>query len=105
MPPFSKPLFGTAGCTGISSLCVANGWDCIAGYQKSTTLDSCVDIDECSLGQCGANTNCINNAGDYECSCIKDYIWDSGSDKPASKERLIISNFFNLGLIKFDVDL
>ena len=52
-------------------------------------LDSCVDIDECSLGKCGANTDCINNDGDYECVCQKDYMWDSGSSQPATKERLM----------------
>ena len=35
-PPLTKPLFATSGCTQISSLCVANGWECIDGYEKST---------------------------------------------------------------------
>ena len=52
-------------------------------------LDSCVDIDECSLGKCGANTDCINTDGDYECVCQANHIWKSGSDVPLTKERLI----------------
>ena len=52
-------------------------------------LDSCVDIDECSVGgSCGANTDCINKDGDFDCVCQKDHIWISGSDVPLTKERL-----------------
>ena len=55
-------------------------------------LDSCVDIDECSLGgACGANTDCINKDGDFDCVCIKDYVWISGLDVPLTKERLMKS--------------
>ena len=52
-------------------------------------LDSCVDIDECSLGKCGANTDCINTDGDFECVCHENHIWKSGSDVPLTKGRLI----------------
>jgi len=32
----------------------------------------CVDVDECTstLDVCGANANCTNSAGSYQCTCL-----------------------------------
>lgn len=34
------------------------------------------DIDECALGEdvCGANTQCVNNPGSYECECMPGFV-------------------------------
>jgi hypothetical protein len=43
--------------------------DCLEGYECNSLTDNCMDINECSLGVCGAYSYCSNSMGSFTCSC------------------------------------
>jgi hypothetical protein len=55
------------GCTGpTNDDCV----ECNDGYDNDGRRSGpCFDTDECKLHQCGANEDCTNSAGTYDCEC------------------------------------
>ena len=50
---------------------------CHPGY-KLVKLTSCMDVDECILGNhnCSVNATCKNNQGSFSCICNKGYTGD-----------------------------
>ena len=56
-----------------------NRCECNSGYMKDIVSNECVDIDECSAlnrrAICGANSQCVNTSGGYNCICMEGFIF------------------------------
>ncbi|XP_013418963.1 uncharacterized protein LOC106179759 isoform X2 [Lingula anatina] len=63
---------GTCSNTQGSYVC-----QCNSGYTKSDDGTSCIDKDECHLGESQCNQLCINTNGSYTCGCEEGYALES----------------------------
>ncbi|KAL2086241.1 hypothetical protein ACEWY4_017300 [Coilia grayii] len=58
--------FGACGCTP--------GYVIPEGHIPTGDDFGCSDIDECRLNRCGADSECVNSQGSYQCVCVSGYM-------------------------------
>ena len=60
--------------------------------------DKCSDIDECKYDlmpedeKCGANSQCNNLYGGFECECCHGYVWNPDT-RDCDRKLIFISNY------------
>eukprot|EP00049_Salpingoeca_infusionum_P003219 m.64579 g.64579 ORF g.64579 m.64579 type:complete len:1574 (-) comp12017_c5_seq1:432-5153(-) len=72
---FKKCEAGGTYCPGAGQACVDSQCMCGNGYEYNSTLEDCIDVDECALDAlpCGEFGTCTNTLGSFECICDVGY--------------------------------
>ncbi|VDO82337.1 unnamed protein product [Heligmosomoides polygyrus] len=69
--------------------------ECPPGYKIQTDGRTCVDVDECALGECqGHDRICVNTLGQYKChniECPPNYVHDKNYKNRCNRQRSVCS--------------